>query len=76
MGSYFLSLSISLSLSLFLSFYLRTLAIFDNTGDKKLDKEELKCGLQDYGIQLNIRELDEIFGYFGKFLASSLFLFY
>lgn len=38
----------------------------DNSGDKKLSKEELKFGLQDYGIEINIRELDEIFNYFGK----------
>ena len=39
----------------------------DNNGDKKLTKEEIKFGLQDYGIELNIRELDEIFLHFGKF---------
>jgi hypothetical protein len=44
----------------------RTLAIMDNNGDKKLTKEEIKYGLQDYGIELNIRELDEIFLHFGK----------
>lgn len=25
-----------------------------------------RYGLQDYGIQVNIRELDELFTYFGK----------
>ena len=44
----------------------RTLAIMDNSGDKKLSKEELKYGLQDYGVEINIRELDEIFNYFGE----------
>jgi hypothetical protein len=43
----------------------------DNSGDKKLSKEELKYGLQDYGVELNIRELDEIFNYFGKTNLSS-----
>jgi hypothetical protein len=42
----------------------------DNSGDKKLSKEELKYGLQDYGITLNIREVDEVFGYFGKLSLS------
>ena len=44
----------------------RTLAIMDTSGDKKLDKEELKYGLRDYGIELNIREMDEVFLYFGS----------
>ena len=42
-----------------------TLAIMDDNGDKRLTKDELKYGLQDYGIDLNIREMDEIFNYFG-----------
>jgi hypothetical protein len=44
----------------------RTLAIFDNSGDKKLSKEEFKAGFQDYGLEMNLREVDELFGYFGK----------
>jgi hypothetical protein len=48
----------------------RTLAIMDTSGDKKLDKEELKYGLRDYGVELNIREMDEVFLYFG---SSALF---
>eukprot|EP00605_Chrysophyceae_sp_TOSAG23-4_P001099 GSChrysophyteH1.ASY1.ANO1.1205.1 assembled CDS len=44
----------------------RTLMIMDDSGDKKLDKNELKYGLRDYGIELNIRELDEIFSYFDR----------
>ncbi len=44
----------------------RTLAIMDDNGDKKLSKDELKYGLQDYGIQLNIREMDDIFTYFDR----------
>lgn len=47
-----------------------TLAIMDNNGDKRLTKDELKYGLQDYGIELNIREMDEIFNYFGTFPNS------
>jgi Ca2+-binding EF-hand superfamily protein len=44
----------------------RTLMIMDDNGDKRLSKEEVKFGLRDYGIELNLRELDEIFGYFDK----------
>ena len=44
----------------------RTLAIMDDNGNKRLDKEEVKTGLRDYGIELNVRELDELFHYFGK----------
>ena len=39
----------------------RTLSIMDDNGDKRLSKDELKYGLRDYGIDLNLRELDEIF---------------
>ena len=59
----------------------RTLMIMDNSGDKKLSKEEFKYGLEDYGVPLNIRELDEVFNYFGmyrrpsKYLCFSNFLF-
>lgn len=49
-----------------------TLAVMDDNGDKRLTKDELKYGLQDYGIELNIREMDEIFNYFGMF--SSLLI--
>ena len=38
----------------------------DNNGDKTLSKEEFKYGLQDYGLELNIREIDEIFRYFDR----------
>jgi len=44
----------------------RVLAVMDSSGDKRLDKEELKYGLRDYGIELNIRELDEIFLFFDR----------
>ena len=39
----------------------RTLMIMDDNGDKRLTKDELKYGLADYGMDLNIRELDEVF---------------
>ncbi len=44
----------------------RTLAIMDDNGDKRLTKEELKYGLRDYGIDLNMREIDEVFLQFDK----------
>ena len=49
-----------------LSTTFRVLTMMDTSGDKRLDKEELKYGLANYGIELNIRELDDIFNYFGK----------
>lgn len=45
----------------------RTISIMDDNGDKKLSKEEFKYGLADYGIELNSREVDDVFSYFGKF---------
>lgn len=34
--------------------------------DISIDCVHIRNGLQDYGIELNIRELDEVFSYFGK----------
>lgn len=39
----------------------RLLRIMDNSGDRCLDREELKYGLQDYGIRINNSELEELF---------------
>ena len=44
----------------------RTISIMDDNGDKRLSKEELKTGLQDYGIMLNIREIDDVFTAFDR----------
>mmetsp|Transcript_9325 Transcript_9325/g.14050 ORF Transcript_9325/g.14050 Transcript_9325/m.14050 type:complete len:1135 (+) Transcript_9325:93-3497(+) len=44
----------------------RTLSIMDDNGDKRLNKEELKNGLSDYGINLNHREIDDIFLVFDR----------
>ena len=38
----------------------------DQNGDKRLDRNEMKYGLQDYGIELNNRELDDLFTYFDR----------
>lgn len=38
----------------------------DSSGDNRLSKEELKYGLADYGIHLNLLELDGIFSYFDR----------
>jgi hypothetical protein len=35
-------------------------------GDRKLDREELKYGLRDYGVALSERELDTVLGAFDK----------
>jgi hypothetical protein len=35
-------------------------------GDRKLDREELKYGLRDYGVALSDRELDTVLGAFDK----------
>jgi Ca2+-binding EF-hand superfamily protein len=40
--------------------------IMDDNGDKRLSKEELRYGLRDYGVELNIRELDEMFNFFDR----------
>ena len=44
----------------------RTLAVMDSSGDKQLSKEELKYGLANYGIDLNLRELDDVFSVFDR----------
>ena len=38
----------------------------DDNGDKRISKEELKTGLQDYGISLNLREIDDVFTWFDR----------
>lgn len=49
---------------------IRTLAAImrtmDNSGDRKLDREELKYGLRDYGVALSERELDTVLAAFDK----------
>jgi Ca2+-binding EF-hand superfamily protein len=49
----------------------RSLAVMDNNGDKRLTKEELKYGLQNYGLDLNTRELDDLFTIFGTYDIST-----
>ena len=44
----------------------RVLRIMDDSGDKKLSKQELKYGLRDYGIDLNQQELNELMNYFDR----------
>ena len=44
----------------------RVIAIMDDDGNKRLSKEELRTGLNDYGIELNLRELDDIFALFDR----------
>ena len=42
----------------------RVMKIMDDSGDRKLSKEELKYGLQDYGMPLSSAELEELFHIF------------
>jgi Ca2+-binding EF-hand superfamily protein len=44
----------------------RALAIMDDDGSKCLTKDELKNGLQDYGIALSLKELDDVMTYFDR----------
>ena len=39
----------------------RTFRIYDDNGNKRLDLEELRTGLRDYGIVLSDSELRELF---------------
>ena len=41
-------------------------ALFVHAGDRKLDRDELKWGLRDYGVALTERELDTVLGAFDK----------
>jgi len=40
------------------------LAVFDDAGDGLIEKNELKWGLSDFGIEFEPRRLDELFNYF------------
>jgi Ca2+-binding EF-hand superfamily protein/WD40 repeat protein len=42
----------------------RVMKIMDDSGDRKLSKEELKYGLQDYGMPLSSAELEDLFQIF------------
>jgi len=44
----------------------RTFRIYDDNGNKALDKEEFKKGLQDYGLRLTKGEVDLIFKEYDK----------
>jgi Ca2+-binding EF-hand superfamily protein len=44
----------------------RVLKIMDDSGDKKLSRDELKYGLRDYGIDLNNKQLSAVVAYFDK----------
>jgi len=39
----------------------RVLKIMDDSGDKSLDREELRLGLQDYGVECSVTELNDLF---------------
>ncbi len=44
----------------------KLLAIMDDNGDKRLSKDELKYGLRDYGVNLTLTELEQVFLYFDR----------
>eukprot|EP00941_MAST-03F_sp_MAST-3F-sp1_P000172 g172.t1 len=39
---------------------------FDDSGDKKLDRYELKLGLKEHGIKVNETDLDQLFAHFDR----------
>ena len=41
-------------------------ALASSAGDKKLDREELKVGMREYGVDLSERELDTVLAAFDK----------
>lgn len=44
----------------------KIMATMDNSGDKRLDREELKWGMRDYGVTLSDRELDIVLAAFDR----------
>ncbi|RYG62823.1 DUF4496 domain-containing protein, partial [archaeon] len=44
----------------------KLLSIMDDNGDKRLNKEELRYGLRDFGIDLTPTELEQVFMYFDR----------
>ena len=46
--------------------FFRTFKIYDDDGNKKLCFDELKTGLQDYGVQLTDDEMHMVFDEFDK----------
>ena len=44
----------------------RLLAIMDDSGDKKLSRDELMYGLRDYGINVSPAEMDQVFKAFDR----------
>ena len=50
----------------------RVMTMMDDDGSKPLTKDELKFGLADWGLQLNIAEVDAIFGFFDRDNSGSI----
>ena len=46
--------------------FARLLAIMDDSGDKKLSKEEMMYGLRDYGLNVSKTELEQLFLMFDR----------
>ena len=50
----------------------RVMRIMDDDGSKSQTKLELKNGLADWGLPLNIREIDSIFTFFDRDNSGSI----
>ncbi|GBG31649.1 Calcium-dependent protein kinase [Hondaea fermentalgiana] len=44
----------------------RVLRIMDDSGDKSLDRDELKYGLEDYGVKCSAAECEDLFAFLDK----------
>jgi Ca2+-binding EF-hand superfamily protein len=44
----------------------RIMRTMDDSGDRRLDREELKWGLKDYGVDMSDRDLDTVLGAFDR----------
>ncbi|ESN96702.1 hypothetical protein HELRODRAFT_156044 [Helobdella robusta] len=50
----------------------RVFKTFDDNGNKKLDKEELASGLQEFGMSMSKSEVDQLFNYLDKDNSGSI----
>ena len=50
----------------------RVLKIMDDNGNKQLDKEEFKYGLQDYGVKISKDEINMLFAHLDKDRSGSI----
>jgi len=55
-----------------LFYFSRTFRSFDENGSNTLDRDDLKNGLEEYGVQLSSGELDQLFRYFDRAGTGSI----